>query len=241
VIAVEGVHKTFDGRPTLAGASFFVSKGETLGLLGPLGAGKSTMLRILATLVPPDEGSVTVGGIPVESDGRAVRRMVGYLPEACGTYPRMTTREHVEFYAGVHGVPSIRRRPLAGELLEVVGLADRANEDAGSLTKAHRRSLALARTLVHDPAVLLLDEPLSGLDPDSRLEVQTLVIELAAIGKTIVVSGRGLDDVEGMCTSLGLLLDGRTVVSGAADAVRDDVAAGLARRRAELLQRPAGP
>lgn len=213
VITLDRVSKRFGRQIALEGVSLNVREGEVFGLVGPVGAGKSTVLRILATLVLPDEGSVTVSGIQLDRDPAAVRRLVGYLPERTGFYPRMTAREDLELHAGVHGVTLARRRRLAGDLLEAVDLAEQRDDDVAGLTAGQRRRLAMARLLVHDPAVLLLDEPVAGIDVASQEELWALLGELGGMGKTMIVSGRSLAAVEPVSTSCGFIRKGRISVA----------------------------
>ena len=227
MIVLDGVRKQFGGITAVDGVSFTVAQGQVFGLAGPSGAGKTTTLQILATLLSADEGSATVSGITVDSDPRAVRNLVGYVSERSGVYARQTAREYLEFYAGIRGVTRSSRRPLAAELLQVLGLVHRAGDEVCGLTKDEQRRLALGRALVHDPAVLLLDEPVAGLDTESAEEVRLLVAELVAMGKTIVISGHVPADLEGMCTTLGLLQGGRMVVTGPLAQVREEVASAL--------------
>jgi len=201
VITLDGVTKRFGRRPALDGVSFTVEEGEVVGLVGPLGAGKSTTMRVLATLLLPDRGRATVAGHPVATRPREVRRAIGYLPDRPGTYARQTTREFLELCAGLHRVLAHHRARLAEELLEVVGLAERADHETTAITASERRRLALAGCLVHDPAVLLLDEPLTGLDQPSQDEVLALVAELGGLGKTVLLTARDADAVEAVCTS----------------------------------------
>lgn len=230
VIALDGVTKRFGRRQALDGVTLAVAEGEVLGLLGSYGAGKSTLLAILATRIAADAGTAAVAGIAVDQDPAAVRRAVGYLPESPGVYRHLSAQEHLEFYAGVHGVRRAQRRALAGALLEVLDLAGHATDDVSGLTKGEQRCLGLASTLVHDPVVLLLDEPLHGLDEGSHDEVRSLVAELAAMGKTIVIAGAVLADVVAMCTSLALLDRGRVVIAGTTAEVRDEMSAALGRK-----------
>lgn len=213
MIEVEQLSKRFGHRLALDRVSFIVPPGEVLGLAGANGSGKSTLLRILATLVPPDSGSARIGGASVVSEPGIVRQSVGYVPDTVGVYPRQTVKEFLEFFAGVHGLPVPQRRKVAGELLELVGLADRADDEAESLSRGQRQRLCLAQALVHDPAVLLLDDT-SGLDPLAQAELRALIVELGAMGKTIVMCGHHLADLEETCTWLVVLDEGRAVASG---------------------------
>lgn len=226
LISLDGVRKRFGKQLVLDGVTFSVPEGEIFGLVGPLGCGKTTTMRVLATLLVPDDGSATIGGFSVAKKPREVRRMIGYLPQRSGSYKRQTTREFVEFCAGIHGVALARRPPLSAELLEVVGLADRADDDVTDLSVGEHRRLGLAGCLVHDPAVLLLDEPLTGLDVESQDEVRALVVELGRMGKTAVVTGRDSVALDGMCTSTGALGDLVGVAASAADALAADAGTG---------------
>ena len=209
MIALDGVRKRLGGRNALDGLTLTVGAGEVAGLVGPLGAGKSTTLRILATLEQADEGTVVVGGIDVGEDPAGARRRVGYLPAEFGVYRRVTAFEYVEFFASLRRVPKVRRRPLAEQLLEVVGLADRAGTDVDRFDEADKRRLGLAQALVHDPAVLLLDEPLAALDEAVSDELRELVAELGHMGKAVVVTGHDAEAVARMATTVHHIEAGR--------------------------------
>lgn len=231
---LDNVTKAFGGRPVLDGLSLRVSAGESFGLLGRLGAGKTTVLRILVTLTRPDAGTITVDRLSIDDHPKAVRRQTGYLPEHAGLYRRMTAREYLAFFAGVYGINRPRRVPLADELLDVVNLGERAGDDIDRLSPVDQRRLGLARTLVHDPEVLLFDEPTVGLDDHSRHalheEMATLVAELADMGKTVMVTGRSLGDVDGICRTVGVIEGGAIVVDGPIDQVGGQVEEALRNR-----------
>ena len=234
MIAVEGLEKRFGRQPALDGVDFVVPEGEIFGFLGPNGAGKTTTIRILATLTPPDAGVATVAGRRVDREALAVRKLIGYVPDFFGVYDRLTTLEYLEFYADCHDVPPRRCRVVARELLELVDLADRADDQVDTLSRGMKQRLCLARALVHDPSVLLLDEPASGLDPRSRLEMRELIRELRRMGKTILISSHILPEVEELCTWFGVIDRGRMVQVGPkADVLR--TAAGRRQLRVELV------
>jgi len=213
---------------------FSVPAGEIFGFVGPNGAGKTTTIRILATLTAADAGSATIGGIPVGQDPHGVRELIGYMPDFFGVYDRLTSEEYLEFYAACHGVARRRRRKVARDLLELVDLGDRTDDQVDTLSRGMKQRLCLARALVHDPQVLLLDEPASGLDPRARVEMRELIRELRRMGKTIFVSSHILPELEELCTWVGFIDDGRMVAAGPMADVRNQVRSGR-RLRIELV------
>jgi len=235
MISVEQLGKRYGRQVAVADVSFSVPKGEIFGFVGPNGAGKTTTIRVLATLTPADRGRATVGGIAVGEDPAAVRALVGYMPDFFGVYDRLTSEEYLEFYAACHGVPRGRRRKVASELLELVDLGDRREAQVDTLSRGMKQRLCLARALVHDPSVLLLDEPASGLDPRARVEMRELIQELRRMGKTILVSSHILPELEELCTWVGFIDRGRMVAVGPMADVRDRVASGR-RLRVDLVQ-----
>jgi ABC-2 type transport system ATP-binding protein len=233
VIEVEGLHKRYGRRVALDQVDFAVPEGEIFGFLGPNGAGKTTTIRILATLTPPDGGTAKIGGVRVDRQPFAVRRLIGYMPDFFGVYDRLSVVEYLDFYASCYDVPAPRRRRVAAELLELVDLADRGGDQVDSLSRGMKQRLCLARALVHNPQVLLLDEPASGLDPRARLEMQELIRELRRMGKTILISSHIVPEVEELCTWVGVIDAGRIVEIGPkAEVLRR--ASGARRLRIEL-------
>jgi ABC-2 type transport system ATP-binding protein len=214
VIAVEGLRKRYGRRLALDRVTFEVPQGEIFGFLGPNGAGKTTTIRILATLTPPDGGTATIGGVRIDREPIAVRRLIGYMPDFFGVYERLTVVEYLDFYAACYDVPARRRRRVAAELLELVDLAGRSDDQVDTLSRGMKQRLCLARALVHDPQVLLLDEPASGLDPRARMEMRELIRELRRMGKTILVSSHIVPEVEELCTWIGVIDAGRIVEIG---------------------------
>jgi ABC-2 type transport system ATP-binding protein len=226
VIAVEGLRKQYGDQVAIDGLSFTVPEGEIFGFIGPNGAGKTSTIRILATLLPTDGGRATVGGIPVREDPDGVREIVGYMPDFFGVYDRLTAEEYLEFYAACHGVPRRRRRRAAMELLDLVDLGSRMSQQVDTLSRGLKQRLCLARALVHDPKVLLLDEPASGLDPRARVEMRELIRELRRLGKTILVSSHILPELEELCSWIGFIDRGRMVAVGPLAEIRDRIQAG---------------
>ncbi|MCS7061538.1 MAG: ABC transporter ATP-binding protein [Anaerolineae bacterium] len=194
--------------------SIQIEAGCVFGLVGPHGAGKTTFLRILATLLPPTHGDAVIGGASIRRHADRVRRITGYLPETDGVYADMTAAEYVRFFAACYGVPASERNTLVDDLLALVDLAHCKDTLAGKLSRGMRRRLNLARTLVHDPSILLLDNPAAGLDPRARIELRELIQELRSMGKTIVLTSRSLAEVQDLCTHLGIMADGRLLITG---------------------------
>ena len=216
-ISVDRLSKRFASQQVLDELTLSVAKGEIFGLVGPKGAGKTTTLRILATLSRADSGTATVAGVAVDQDPSAARRAFGYLPARWGVPRRQTATEYLEFFAAIHGVGRSRCRRLAEELIELLDLSDRADDYVESLDEGNKRRLGLARTLVHDPAVLLLDEPLSGLDAHADDELRRLISDLGRTGKTVLITARRPGDADGLCSSVGVLDGGRLAEDGSVD------------------------
>ena len=214
VVETRGLVKRYDRELAVAGIDLVVMPGEIYGLVGPNGAGKTTTMKILATLLAPTAGEALVTGIPVTADPNAVRRRIGYMPDFYGVYDDLRVWEYLDFFARCYGVPANRRARMIGELLEIVALGDRRDAYVESLSRGMRQRLCLAHTLVHDPALLILDEPASGLDPRARVEMREILRELRSMGKTILVSSHILPELGEMCTGVAIIDHGRVLRSG---------------------------
>jgi ABC-2 type transport system ATP-binding protein len=214
IVTVRGLAKRYDGTLALAGLDLDVEPGEIFGLVGPNGAGKTTTLRILATLLAPTAGDAEIAGASVRRDPDAVRRIVGYMPDSFGVYDDMKAWEYLDFFGRCHGLPADRRRRMIGDLLDLVDLGARRDAYVATLSRGMQQRLCLAHALVHDPAVLVLDEPASGLDPRARVELRELLRELRALGKTILISSHILPELEELCTSLAIIDHGRVLAQG---------------------------
>lgn len=225
MIEVDGLGKHFGRTVALDDVGFTVPEGEVFGLVGSNGSGKTTVLRILATLLRPDRGRATIAGISVAEAPDEVRALIGYLPDAAGTERGVTALEHLVYHGAVHRIRRSQRQRVATELLELVGLADRRHDEVSRFSRGQQQRLGLARALVHDPSVLLLDDAL-GLDPTGQLELRGLVAELRSMGKTIVVSSHHLSELEQVCTWVGLMEGGTMVACGPIDQVREPTSDG---------------
>ena len=213
-VETRGLTRRFGKIIALDQVDFSARASSAHGLVGPVGAGKTTLLRILAALLSPSSGDVRVRGLSVSADPLAVRAMTGYVPSEFGQYANMTASEYLSFFAACHGVPSSEREPLARDLLQLVDLGHRGDTPLETLSPGMRRRLSLARALTHDPLLLLLDDPLAGLDPRGRVEVRELIRELRLMGKTILITSRNMGELEGLCDHVTLLERGRVVATG---------------------------
>ncbi len=213
-IVAEGLRKRYGRLQALDGLYLRVAPGDILGLIGPNGAGKTTTLRILAGLLAPDEGSVTIDGLDLARSGRSARRQIGYMPEDFGLYDDLLVWEYLDFYADCYGIPGADRLGLIADLLDLVDLTGKRDTNVDGLSRGMRQRLCLAHALIHDPAVLILDEPASGLDPRARVELREILRTLATQGKAIVISSHILSELAEVCTTLAILNHGRLVASG---------------------------
>ncbi len=214
VVETRGLVKRYDDEVAVAGIDLLVGPGEIYGLVGPNGAGKSTTMRILATLLAPTAGEAYVTGVPVTADPVEVRRRIGYMPDFYGVYDDLRVWEYLDFFGRCYGIGSARRVRMIDELLEIVGLVEKRDAYVESLSRGMRQRLCLAHTLVHDPALLILDEPASGLDPRARVEMREILRELRAMGKTILVSSHILPELGELCTAVAIIDRGQVLRSG---------------------------
>ena len=219
VIETRALVKRYDQDLAVAGVDLVVEAGEIYGLVGPNGAGKTTIMRILATLLAPTAGEVRVCGIDAMAEPVEVRRRIGYMPDFYGVYDDLRSWEYLDFFARCYGVPAAKRATMTNELLEIVGLSEKRDAYVESLSRGMRQRLCLAHTLVHDPQLLILDEPASGLDPRARVEVREILRTLRDMGKTILVSSHILPELGELCTAVGIIDRGRLLRSGRIDEI----------------------
>lgn len=220
IIETHDLMKRFGRFTAVNGLSLAVPAGSIYGFVGPNGAGKTTTMRMLTTLTRPTAGTARVAGHDVTADPRSVRRAIGYMPDEFGVYDDMRAWEYLDFFAACYDIPQADRRKLVGDLLDLVDLGHRRDDMVDKLSRGMKQRLSLARTLAHDPAVLILDEPASGLDPRARVEIRELLVELARMGKTIFFSTHILADVSEICTHIGIVEAGRIIAQGSMDEMR---------------------
>jgi ABC-2 type transport system ATP-binding protein len=213
-IETRGLTRRFGKLTAVENLNLQVPAGSLFGLIGPNGAGKTTTLRMLAGLLQPTSGQIVLNGQVANHDWRDLQRQIGYMPDFFGVYEDMLVWEYLDFFARCYDLPATRRRQVTDELLELVDLTGKRDAYVQTLSRGMRQRLCLAHALVHDPQVLLLDEPASGLDPRARVEMRELLRELGAMGKTVVVSSHILMELAELCDSVGIIEKGRLIVNG---------------------------
>ncbi len=214
MIELKNFGKQYGDFTAVENLNLKIEAGEMFGFIGPNGAGKSTTIRFLATLLKASHGEGTVNGHSVTKDPIAVRRSVGYMPDNFGVYDGMKVWEFLDFFAVAYQVPRARRKAVLSDVLELLDLTHKRDDFVNGLSRGMKQRLCLAKTLVHDPPVLILDEPSSGLDPRARLEVKALLKELRRMGKTILISSHILTELADCCTSIGIIERGQLLLHG---------------------------
>ncbi|MDB5345581.1 MAG: drrA 5 [Schlesneria sp.] len=196
------------------GITLEIPPGEVFGFIGPNGAGKSSTIRVLATLQPKFEGRARIMGLDIRSKPHLVREKIGYVPDFFGVYEDLTAREYLHFFAAAYRLPVSKRKGVVDDVLQLTDLTNKIDSPVDSLSRGMKQRLSLARVLLHDPAVLLLDEPASGLDPRARIEMRELLKALKEMGKTILISSHILHELAQLCTRIGIIEAGRMVTQG---------------------------
>jgi ABC-2 type transport system ATP-binding protein len=231
-IQLVGLSKKYGTRTAVDNLNLEVYPSDIFGFVGPNGSGKTTTIRMIAGLLRPTYGEASIAGYSVQKSPEEVKRRIGYMPDFFGVYPDLKVWEYLDFFSACYRIEENRRRILIEELLELVELTHRREDMVDRLSRGLKQRLSLARTLIHDPQVLVLDEPAAGLDPRARIEIRALLVELASMGKTVFFSSHILSDVAEICTRVGIIESGSLVAVGGLEELHFQV---LPRRRIDLL------
>lgn len=220
MIETKGLTKNFGSLVAVSDLDLCIGAGDIFGFIGPNGAGKTTTMRILVTLLEPTKGTAFIDGLDVTKKGKEVRRRVGYMPDFMGVYDDLKVFEYLEFFAAAFGIEYRKRESIVDGVLELTDLVSKRSAPVDSLSRGMQQRLGLARVLIHDPKVLILDEPASGLDPRARIEIRELLRELKRMGKTIMISSHILSELEEICDRIGIIEHGQLVFSGTLEEIR---------------------
>lgn len=226
MIQIEHLSKEYKGLTAVKDLSLNLEAGDIFGFIGPNGAGKTTTIKMLATLLKPTSGRATIDGIDVVEHPEAVRGRIGYMPAFFGIYDDMRVWEYLDFFAGAYRLPKNQRPRIIDDVLSLTDLGGKKDSYVEELSTGMKQRLCLAKTLIHDPKVLLLDEPASGLDPRARIEIKELFKELKAMGKTIIISSHILPELADFCNKVGIIERGEMLVSGDVQDIMDQVTGG---------------
>lgn len=232
VLETRNLTKKYGEFTALEDLSISVKRGQILGFIGPNGAGKTTTIKILVGLARPTSGSATIAGVDCVNDARSIKRLVGYMPDQFGSYDNMRVHEYLDFFCAAFGIPRRTRRARIDEVLETTGSAYMRDRYVESLSHGMKQRLGIARTLLHDPAVLILDEPANGLDPQARIEMRHLLLHLASLGKTLLVTSHILPELARICHVEAIITHGKLRAFGTLDEIMRQV---KQRRMIEVL------
>src|SRR3989441_6496630 len=221
-----GLTRMYGNIAALSGLDLTVNKGDLFGFIGSNGAGKTTTLRILATFLAPTAGRAVILGHDVVRDADAVRHVIGYMPDFFGVYKDMEVTEYLDFFGACYKIPTAQREKTVSDVLELVGLSEKKGALIGALSRGMQQRLGLARVLIHDPQLLLLDEPASGLDPRARIEMMAIRQDLQKMGQTIIISSHILSELQTLCNRVAIIERGKLIYSGPVQGVRDQMASG---------------
>jgi ABC-2 type transport system ATP-binding protein len=220
MIETKNLTKNYGNLTAVNDLNLTIQDGDIFGFIGPNGAGKTTTMRILVTLLEPTRGRAFINGLDVTRKGKQVRRLVGYMPDFMGVYDDLKVFEYLEFFAAAFGIERKKRKSIVEGVLELTDLQSKRSATVDSLSRGMQQRLGLARVLIHDPKVLILDEPASGLDPRARIEIRELLRELKRMGKTIMISSHILSELEEICDHIGIIEHGKLIFSGTMEEIR---------------------
>ena len=226
-VATIGLTRLYGSMTALNSLDLTINQGDLFGFIGSNGAGKTTTLRILATFLAPSAGTAKILGYDVVREADAVRHIIGYMPDFFGVYKDMEVTEYLDFFGACYKIPTAQREKTVADVLELVGLTEKRGAIIGALSRGMQQRLGLARVLIHDPKLLLLDEPASGLDPRARIEMMAILQELQRLGKTIIISSHILSELQTLCNRVAIIEKGKLIYSGPVQGVRDQMSSGL--------------
>jgi ABC-2 type transport system ATP-binding protein len=222
-VQTHGLTRVYGSLVALSNLNLTVNQGDLFGFIGSNGAGKTTTLRILATFLVPSSGQATIFGHDVVRDADAVRHVIGYMPDFFGVYKDMEVTEYLDFFGACYRIPSAQREKTVADVLELVGLSEKRGTLIGALSRGMQQRLGLARVLIHDPKLLLLDEPASGLDPRARIEMMAVLQELQRMGKTIIISSHILSELQTLCNRVAIIEKGTLIYAGPVQGVQQQI------------------
>jgi ABC-2 type transport system ATP-binding protein len=228
MIEIRGLKKVYKTLTAVNELNLTINEGDIFGFIGPNGAGKTTTIKMLATLIKPTEGSATVGGYDILTQSSDVKRVIGYMPDYFGVYDEMKVWEYLDFFGAAYKIEKSRRAQIIDDVLHLTDLIGKKDDYIEALSRGMKQRLCLAKTLVHDPKVLLLDEPASGLDPRARIEMRELLKELRKMGKTILISSHILTELADFCNTIGIIEQGSLLASGDVKEIMKELSAGAA-------------
>lgn len=219
VVSINNLWVNYGRIQAVRGISLEIPRGEVYGFIGPNGAGKSSTIKVLATLLRSFHGEVKVNDLDIARHPQTIREQIGYMPDFFGVYEDLNVREYLHFFAAAYRIPRGQRRTVINDVLELTDLTHKLTDQVDSLSRGMKQRLALARVLLHDPELLLLDEPASGLDPRARIEIRELLKALTEMGKTILISSHILHELAHLCTRIGIIEAGQMVAQGSLDEI----------------------
>ncbi|MGE7917675.1 ATP-binding cassette domain-containing protein [Viridibacillus sp. NPDC093762] len=220
MIEIKGLTKKYGSFYALQGLDLSIGEGTVFGFVGANGAGKSTTFSILSTLLQPTAGDAWIDGKSVTKHAKEIRKLIGYMPDFFGVYDQLKADEYLDFFGSSYGIPAAEREKLIPQLLELVNLTHKRYEYVDVLSRGMKQRLCLARTLIHDPKVLILDEPASGLDPRARIEMRDILKQLKSMGKTILISSHILPELAEMCDEIGVIDNGKLIAHGSVSVIQ---------------------
>lgn len=226
MLRIENLVKVYNKQPAVDNLSLHLNEGSIMGFIGPNGAGKTTTIKMVATLLEPTSGTAYVNGIDVAEAPDEIRPLIGYMPDFFGMYDDVKVWEYLDFFAGAYRIPKDKRRGSIDNILELTDLTGKRDSFISELSRGMQQRLCLAKTILHDPKLLLLDEPASGLDPRARIEIKELLKELRNMGKTILISSHILPELADFCNEIAIIEQGKLVVSGDVEAIMDQCKGG---------------